>query len=255
MLEDIFKKQKEKLDTMLETSQKQFESIQRQSEFIQRMTNQMRQFTENQNYIPQEPVSDDIDEAFEYQSFHNDTSIEEEAEQYQQPEVSVQEPEPAKSQFDFYYSDSDEDEADLFVPTTPTTEDQTFNPQNEDLGACFTLMFEEDLSEPSIPVVSEDENLMSETSLHPRVDNFEACISQRTDEEMNARILQYICEEKVEQETEQMEEQMSDLNKDPEHSGETSLFWGVQIKDINQKLDRMEFPFQVKHHTRPPDFL
>ena len=52
-----------------------------------------------------------------------------------------------------------------------------------------------------------------------------------------------------------MEEQISDLIDDPVNSGETSLFWGVQIKDITQKLDRMEIPFQVKHHTRPPDFL
>ena len=59
----------------------------------------------------------------------------------------------------------------------------------------------------------------------------------------------------MEQESEQMEEQMSDLIEDPVHSGETSLFWGVQIKDIAQKLNRMELPFQVKHHTRPPDFL
>ena len=76
-----------------------------------------------------------------------------------------------------------------------------------------------------------------------------------TDEELNAEILKFICEEKVEQEAEQMEEQMSDLIEKPVHSGETSLFWGVQIKDITQKLDRMELPFQVKHHTRPPDFL
>ena len=48
---------------------------------------------------------------------------------------------------------------------------------------------------------------------------------------------------------------MSDLIEDPVHSGETSLFWGVQIKDITQKLDIMELPFQVKHHTRHPDFL
>ena len=76
-----------------------------------------------------------------------------------------------------------------------------------------------------------------------------------TEEELNEEILKFICEEKVEQEAEQMREQMSNLIKDPVHSGETSLFWGVQIKDITQNLDRMELPFQVKHYTRPPDFL
>ena len=76
-----------------------------------------------------------------------------------------------------------------------------------------------------------------------------------TDEELNAEILKFICEEKVEQEAEQIDEQLSDKIKDTVNSGETSLFWGVQIRDITQKLDRMEIPFQVKHHTRPPDFL
>ena len=154
MLKDWFNKRDEELNTMLETCQNQLEtcqnqleSIQRQSTSIQNMTDQMRQLTENHSYIPQEPLPDDTDEAFKYQSFHDDTLEEEEAEQYQQPEVSVQEPKPTKSLFDFYYADSDEDEADLFVPTAPTTEDQTLNPQNEDLGACFTMMFDEDLSE------------------------------------------------------------------------------------------------------------
>ena len=68
-------------------------------------------------------------------------------------------------------------------------------------------------------------------------------------------IFKYICEDKVEQEAEQMEDQMIEPSEDLRHSRETSLFWGVQIKDIAQKLDRMELPFQVKHHTRPPDFL
>ena len=48
---------------------------------------------------------------------------------------------------------------------------------------------------------------------------------------------------------------MSELIEDPVHSGEKSLFWGVYIRDITQKLDRMKLPFQVKHHTRPPDFI
>ena len=103
-------------------------------------------------------------------------------------------------------------------------------PQNEDLGACFTMMFDENLPEPSIPVKSEDEDLMSETSFHPQADNFGACISHMTDEELKAEILKFICEEKVEQKAEQMEEQMSNLIKNPVHSGETSLFWGVEIK-------------------------
>ena len=59
----------------------------------------------------------------------------------------------------------------------------------------------------------------------------------------------------MDQEAEQMEEQLSDLIEDPMHSGEKSLFWGVHIRDITQKLDRIELSFQVKHHTRPPDFL
>ena len=66
---------------------------------------------------------------------------------------------------------------DQFVPTIPTTEDQTFDPQNEDLGTCFTMMFDEDLPESSIPVKSEDKDLMSEISLHHQADNYEACIS------------------------------------------------------------------------------
>ena len=138
--------------------------IQSNAESIQRMTDQIRQLTENQSYIPQEPFANDTDEAFEYQAFHDNTLTEEEAEQYQQPEVSVQEPELTKSQFDFYYSDSNKDEeAELFVPTASTPEDGILYPQNEDLGACFTMMFDEDLPEPSIPDKSEDEDLMSET--------------------------------------------------------------------------------------------
>ena len=83
---------------------------------------------------------------------------------------------PAKSLFDFFYSDSDEDEeTELFMPTK--IEDEILYPQNEDLWAYLTTMFDEDLPEPSIPVVSEDEDLMSETSLHPHVDIYEACIS------------------------------------------------------------------------------
>ena len=39
------------------------------------------------------------------------------------------------------------------------------------------------------------------------------------------------------------------------NTGEKSLFWGVYIRDITQKLDGMELSFQVKHHTRPLDFL
>ena len=94
---------------------------------------------------------------------------------------------------------------------------------------------------------------MSEIFLHPQADNYEAFISQITDEELNAKILKYICEEKVEneQEAEQLKEQMSDSIEDPVHSGEKSLFWGVQFTEITQKFDRMELPFQVKHHTRP----
>ena len=57
------------------------------------------------------------------------------------------------------------------------------------------------------------------------------------------------------QEAEPNEEQMSDSIEDPVHSGEKSLFWGVYIRDITQKLDIIELPFQVKHHTRPPGFL
>ena len=78
MLKDWFEKHDGKLDTMLETCQNQFKSIQRQSEFIQRLT-------ENQRYIPHEIFSDETDEAFEYQVFHDDTLAKEEAEQYQEP--------------------------------------------------------------------------------------------------------------------------------------------------------------------------
>ena len=53
MLKDWFKKHNEKLDTLLEIFQNQFESIQRQSISIQRITYQTRQLTENQSYIPQ----------------------------------------------------------------------------------------------------------------------------------------------------------------------------------------------------------
>ena len=52
-----------------------------------------------------------------------------------------------------------------------------------------------------------------------------------------------------------MEEQLSDQIEDLRHLGETSLFWGVQIRDITQKLDIMKLPFQVKHHTIPPGFI
>ena len=75
------------------------------------------------------------------------------------------------------------------------------------------------------------------------------------DEELNWEIFKCICENEVDQEAEQMEEIISEHSEDTGHSRETSLFWGVEIKDIAQKLDRMELPFQVKHHTRPPDFL
>ena len=81
ILKNWFKKQDEKLDTMLETYQNQLESIQRQSASIQRMTYQIRELTENHSYIPQGPFSDDTNEAFEYQAFHDDTLAEEEAEQ------------------------------------------------------------------------------------------------------------------------------------------------------------------------------
>ena len=57
------------------------------------------------------------------------------------------------------------------------------------------------------------------------------------------------------QEPKQIDEQISDSIGDPAHSGEKSLFWGVYIRDITQKLDRRKLPFQVKHHTRPPNFL
>ena len=86
------------------------------------------------------------------------------------------------------------------------------------------MMFDEDQPEPSIPAESEDEDLMSETYLHPQANNYEAVISQMTDEELNAEILKFICEEKMEQVTEQMDEQMTDLNEDLRHSGEKSLF-------------------------------
>ena len=81
------------------------------------------------------------------------------------------------------------------------------------------MIFDKDLSESSIPAESEDEDLISETSLHPQADNYEACISQMTDEELNEENLKYICEDKVEndQEAQQMEEQMSDRIEDPVH--------------------------------------
>ena len=63
MLKDWFNKRDEELNTMLETCQNQLESIQRQSASIQNMTYQMRQLTENQSYIPQEPLLDNTDEA------------------------------------------------------------------------------------------------------------------------------------------------------------------------------------------------
>ena len=116
-------------------------------------------------------------------------------------------------------------------------------------------MFEDDLPKPITSLRSEDEDLKSDISLHSHIDTLEACISQMIDEELNAEILKFICEEKVEQEAEQIEEQLSDKIKDTVHSRETSLFWGVQFRDNTQKLDRMELSFQVKHHTRPPDFL
>ena len=59
----------------------------------------------------------------------------------------------------------------------------------------------------------------------------------------------------MDQEAEEMEEQMSDHIEDLGHSGEISLFWGVHIKDIAQKLDRMELLFKFKHHTRPHNFI
>ena len=59
----------------------------------------------------------------------------------------------------------------------------------------------------------------------------------------------------MDQEAKQNEEQMSDPIEDPVHSGEKSMFWGVHIRDITQKLDIMELSFQVKQHTRPLDFL
>ena len=102
-------------------------------------------------------------------------------------------------------------------------------PQNEDLWASITQVFEEDLPEP---VILEDEDLKSDISLHHLVDTYEACISQMTDEELNTKILKYICEENMEQEAEQMEEQLSDQIEDLRHLGETSLFWGVQFRDI-----------------------
>ena len=119
MLKDRFKEMEAQFDAQIQSN----------AESIQRMTDQIRQLTENQSYIPQEPFANDTDEAFEYQAFHDNTLTEEEAEQYQQPEVSVQEPELTKSRFDFYYSDSDEYEnAKLLVPTAPTNEDETFHP-------------------------------------------------------------------------------------------------------------------------------
>ena len=220
------------------------------------MTNQVRQLTDHLNHISHGANSNNTEEAFECPEIHHDIITENEAEHYQESEVSVQESAPTKSQFDFYYSDSDEDEeTELLVPTAPTNEDETFHPQNVDLGECFALMFEDNLPKPITSLRSEDEDLKSDISLHSHVDTLEACISQMTDEELNAEILKFICEEKVEQEAEQIEEQLSDKIKDTVNSGETSLFWGVQFRDITQKLDRMEIPFQVKHHIRPPDFL
>ena len=176
---------------MFKVQATQFDAqIKSNAEYIQRMTDQIRLLIENQSYIPQGVFSDDTDEAFECQTFHDDTLTEDEAEQYQESEVSVQKPKPAKSRFYFYYSDSDEDEeTELFIPIEPTTDEQTFNPQDEDLGACFTIMFDEDLPEPSIPVISENEDLMTEIFLHPQVDTYGACISYMTNEELNAEIL------------------------------------------------------------------
>ena len=48
------------------------------------------------------------------------------------------------------------------------------------------MLFDEDLPEPFIPSKLEDEYLMSETSLDPQTDNYEAYISHMTDEELNA---------------------------------------------------------------------
>ena len=53
--------------------------IQSQAESIQKITYQVRQLTENQNYIPQGGLSDDIEDSFEYQAFHYDTLAGEEA--------------------------------------------------------------------------------------------------------------------------------------------------------------------------------
>ena len=72
IFQDLFKKQQERLDAVFQS----------QAESIQRLTDQVRQLTENQNNIPQESFSNDTDEAFEYQSDHDDTLSEEEAEQY-----------------------------------------------------------------------------------------------------------------------------------------------------------------------------
>ena len=79
MLKDWFKKQDEKLDAMAEIFQSQNKD---QATTLQIITDQTRQLTENQSYIPQEAFSDDTDEAFEYQAFHDDTLSDEKAEQY-----------------------------------------------------------------------------------------------------------------------------------------------------------------------------
>ena len=89
MLKNQFKKQDEKLDAMAEIFQSQNEN---QVATLQRITDQARQLTENLNYIPQRPFSNDTDEAFDYQTFHDDTLSQEEAEQYQQPRYQFRNP-------------------------------------------------------------------------------------------------------------------------------------------------------------------
>ena len=45
-------------------------------------------------------------------------------------------------------------------------EDENLYPQNEDLGAFIAQIFEEDLPEPIISVISNDEDLKSNIHLH-----------------------------------------------------------------------------------------
>ena len=152
--------------------------VQSNAETIQRLTDQLKQLKENQNNIPPEPYSDDTGEAFEYQSNHDDTFSDEEAEQYQQPEVSVQEPIPVTTLIDFYISDSDiDDDDELFVSTAQTKIEEGFLfPQDEDLGSCFAMMFEEELP------TTEGKSLQTDTTLPHMVDDFEDCFAQMFDE-------------------------------------------------------------------------